>query len=108
MLVVISVNTRGEKHFLAVEDGVRESTQSWREVLLAMKQRGFTRLEPRMSCVEVGLRQVAVRHAGYAGRALGRGKSAEAAADHRDVGPGGARHPSGYSSMRISASQRFV
>ena len=43
MLVVIGVNTRGEKHFLAIEDGVRESTQSWREVLLAMKQRGFTR-----------------------------------------------------------------
>ena len=34
---------RGEKHFLAIEDGVRESTQSWREVLLGMKQRGFTR-----------------------------------------------------------------
>ncbi len=43
VLVIIGVNTRGEKHFLAIEDGVRESTQSWREVLLAMKQRGFTR-----------------------------------------------------------------
>ena len=43
MLVVIGVNARGEKHFLAIEDGVRESTQSWREVLLGMKQRGFTR-----------------------------------------------------------------
>ena len=42
-LVVIGVNARGEKHFLAIEDGVRESTQSWREVLLGMKQRGFTR-----------------------------------------------------------------
>ena len=41
--VVIRVNARGEKHFLAIEDGVRESTQSWREVLLQMKQRGFTR-----------------------------------------------------------------
>ena len=30
-------------HFMAIEDGVRESTQSWREVLLGMKQRGFTR-----------------------------------------------------------------
>ena len=27
-LVVIGVNSRGEKHFLAIEDGVRESTQS--------------------------------------------------------------------------------
>ena len=42
VLVVIGVNARGEKHFLAIEDGVRESTQSWREVLLGMKQRGFT------------------------------------------------------------------
>ena len=32
MLVVIGVNTRGEKHFLAIEDEVRESTQSWRLV----------------------------------------------------------------------------
>ena len=43
VLVVIGVNARGDKHFLAIEDGVRESTQSWREVLLGMKQRGFTR-----------------------------------------------------------------
>ena len=43
VLVVIGVNARGEKHFLAIEDGVRESTQSWREVLLGIKQRGFTR-----------------------------------------------------------------
>lgn len=41
-LVVIGVNERGEKHFLAIEDGVRESTQSWREVLLSLKSRGMT------------------------------------------------------------------
>ena len=40
-LVVIGVNTRGEKHFLAIEDGVRESTQSWREVLLKLQSRGM-------------------------------------------------------------------
>jgi len=40
-LVVIGVNARGEKHFLAIEDGVRESTQSWREVLLSLKNRGM-------------------------------------------------------------------
>ena len=40
-LVVISVNERGEKRFLAIEDGVRESTQSWREVLLKLKSRGM-------------------------------------------------------------------
>ncbi len=41
-LVVIGVNERGEKHFLAIEDGVRESTQSWWEVLLKLKSRGLT------------------------------------------------------------------
>ena len=35
------VNERGEKHFLAIEDGVRESTQSWREILLQLKARGM-------------------------------------------------------------------
>jgi transposase-like protein len=41
-LVVIGVNDRGQKRLLAVEDGVRESTQSWREVLLLLKARGLT------------------------------------------------------------------
>ena len=41
VLVIIGVNERGEKHFLAIEDGVRESTQSWREVLLSLKDRGI-------------------------------------------------------------------
>lgn len=42
-LVLIGVNDRGEKRFLAIADGVRESTQSWREVLLDLKQRGLER-----------------------------------------------------------------
>jgi putative transposase len=41
-LVVIGVNERGEKHFLAIEDGVRESKQSWRELLLDLQRRGLT------------------------------------------------------------------
>ena len=40
-LVIIGVNEHGEKRFLAIEDGVRESTQSWREVLLKLKARGM-------------------------------------------------------------------
>ena len=40
-LVVIGVNDQGEKKFLTIEDGVRESTQSWREVLLDLKARGM-------------------------------------------------------------------
>ena len=40
-LVVIGVNDQGEKKFLTIEDGVRESIQSWREVLLNLKARGM-------------------------------------------------------------------
>ena len=42
VLVVVGVNERGEKRFLAIEDGVRESKQSWREVLLNLKARGLS------------------------------------------------------------------
>ncbi len=44
-LVIIGVNACGEKHFLAIEDGIRESTQSWREVLLKLKARGMNTAE---------------------------------------------------------------
>jgi transposase-like protein len=47
-LVVIGVNERGEKHFLAIEDGVRESKQSWRELLLDLKQRGLA-IAPKLA-----------------------------------------------------------
>lgn len=40
-LVIVGVNEQGQKHFLAIEDGQRESTQSWREVLLDLKSRGM-------------------------------------------------------------------
>ena len=38
-LIVVGVNARGQKRFLAIEDGVRESKQSWREVLIALRER---------------------------------------------------------------------
>lgn len=41
VLVVIGVNDRGEKHFLAIDDGVRESKESWREVLRDLRDRGL-------------------------------------------------------------------
>jgi transposase-like protein len=47
-LVVIGVNERGQKKFLAIEDGVRESTQSWRELLLDLKRRGLA-IPPRLA-----------------------------------------------------------
>jgi transposase-like protein len=40
-LVIIGVNALGEKRFLAIEDGIRDATQSWKEVLLALKSRGL-------------------------------------------------------------------
>ena len=43
LLVVIGVREDGEKELLAVEDGYRESTESWAEVLRELKARG---LEP--------------------------------------------------------------
>ena len=39
--VVIGMTVDGEKHLLAMEDGIRESTQSWREVLLHLQARGL-------------------------------------------------------------------
>ena len=42
LLVVIGVDELGRKELLAVEDGYRESKQSWREVLLGLKARRFT------------------------------------------------------------------
>lgn len=41
LLVIIGLDEQGRKHFVAIEDGVRESTQSWREVLLDLKARGL-------------------------------------------------------------------
>ncbi len=41
VLVVMGVNERGEKRIVAIEDGMRESTQSWRELLLDLKSRGM-------------------------------------------------------------------
>ena len=49
LLVVIGVTEQGHKEFLAVEDGYRESAQSWREVLLDLQQRGL-----RAPCLAVG------------------------------------------------------
>ena len=41
VLVLMGVDEDGEKHLLALDDGVRESTQSWRELLLDAKSRGL-------------------------------------------------------------------
>jgi transposase-like protein len=41
VLVVIGVNERGQKRFLAIEDGMRESKASWADVLRDLKKRGL-------------------------------------------------------------------
>jgi len=41
ILVVIRATADGDKELLAVHDGVRESEQSWKEVLLDLKERGL-------------------------------------------------------------------
>ncbi len=41
ILVVIGATAEGEKELVAVHDGVRESEQSWKEVLLDLKARGL-------------------------------------------------------------------
>ena len=47
-LVMIGVNERGQKRFLAIEDGVRESKQSWMDLLRDLKQRGLV-LAPKLA-----------------------------------------------------------
>jgi transposase-like protein len=46
-LVVIGVNDRGKKCLLTIEDGYRESTQSWKELLLKLKARGMN--DPKLA-----------------------------------------------------------
>lgn len=41
LLVVIGATADGTKELVALEDGFRESTQSWRELLLDLKHRGL-------------------------------------------------------------------
>lgn len=42
ILVVIGVNERGKKELIAIEEGYRESTQSWTELLEDIRHRGLT------------------------------------------------------------------
>jgi transposase-like protein len=48
VLVIIGVNERGQKRFLAIEDGVRESKHSWKDVLHQLKERGL-RVAPKLA-----------------------------------------------------------
>lgn len=50
LLVIIGVGVDGKKELIAVEHGIRESTQSWREVLLDLKFRGLTKAPKLAIC----------------------------------------------------------
>ena len=43
ILVVMGATSDGKKELIAVQDGYRESEQSWKEILLNVKDRGLTR-----------------------------------------------------------------
>lgn len=48
ILVIIGANAEGKKELLAMSDGYRESAESWKELLLDLKQRGLT-IDPKVA-----------------------------------------------------------
>jgi putative transposase len=48
VLVIVGADEYGRKELLAMTDGFRESTQSWREVLLDLRRRGLTQ-DPKLA-----------------------------------------------------------
>ena len=50
LLVIIGVGADGKKELVAIEPGIRESTQSWRQVLLDLKFRGLTKAPKLAIC----------------------------------------------------------
>lgn len=54
ILVVMAATKDGEKELIAVQDGYRESTQSWRELLLDLKARGL-KAAPKLATADGAL-----------------------------------------------------
>jgi transposase-like protein len=54
ILVLMGATTEGRKELIAITDGYRESAQSWRELLLDVKQRGLTN-DPKVATGDGGL-----------------------------------------------------
>ena len=48
MLVIMGATASGEKEIIAIEDGYRESTQSWYELLLGVQKRGL-KVDPKLA-----------------------------------------------------------
>jgi putative transposase len=49
ILVVIGADAQGRKELLAIEDGYRESTQSWRELLLRLRDANGLQIAPELA-----------------------------------------------------------
>jgi transposase-like protein len=54
LLVIIGATPEGKKEFVGLIDGVRESAQSWRELLLDLKRRGLT-IAPELAVADGAL-----------------------------------------------------
>lgn len=54
ILVIIGANSEGKKELLGIADGYRESEESWKELLLDLKQRGLS-LDPKLAIGDGGL-----------------------------------------------------
>lgn len=48
VLVLIGCDTHGRKHFLAIEEGFRESAESWKTLLLSLRDRGL-KVPPKLA-----------------------------------------------------------
>ncbi|MFV0389493.1 MAG: IS256 family transposase [Pyrinomonadaceae bacterium] len=53
LLVIIGIDEFGEKHLLGLQQGFRESKESWKELLLDLKNRGLN--EPALAIADGGL-----------------------------------------------------
>src|SRR3982750_3594862 len=49
MLVLVGADAQGRKELLAIEGGYRESAQSWRELLLRLRDENGLRLDPELA-----------------------------------------------------------
>ena len=48
ILVIVGADSAGNKEVVAIYDGIRESKESWKEILLDLKSRGLTK-GPRLA-----------------------------------------------------------
>jgi len=54
LLVIIGANADGKKELVGLADGIRESAQSWKELLLDLKRRGLT-IAPQLAVADGAL-----------------------------------------------------